>query len=176
MSLFSALRKSILLPKALKSVQCSIQSLSTSRLFSTVENTQQMQPESQSKENEDDFSIVLDPKKLPIDELGRSYGTGRRKTSVARVWVQVGSGQFTVNEKPIHEYFQPMFRLHCLEPFLATETCGAFDVWCTVKGGGMTGQSGAIRLGLSRALVNFNPLLRPYLHSGTFLWLFSVGY
>ena len=140
MSLFSALRKTILLPKALTPVQCSLQSLSASRLFSTVENVQNVQSEKeQSMENIDDFDADINFKKSPIDEFGRSYGTGRRKTSVARVWVQEGSGQFIVNDKPIHEYFQPMFRLHCLEPFQVTETAGAFDVWCTVKGGGMTG-------------------------------------
>jgi len=104
-----------------------------------------------------------------IDELGRSYGTGRRKTSVARVWIKDGSGQFTVNDKQFIDVFQPVQREHILEAFLASNTAGLFDIWCTVKGGGMNGQAGAVRLGISRALQNFNPALRPPLKSSGLL-------
>ena len=98
-----------------------------------------------------------------IDEFGRAYGTGRRKTSVARVWVKDGSGVFIVNDKEFVDYFQPLQRMHVLEAFEASKTAGLFDVWCTVKGGGMSGQAGAVRLGISRALEAFDPNLRPSL-------------
>lgn len=112
----------------------------------------------------------LKAKKLPvIDEQGRAYGTGRRKTSVARVWIKEGSGQFIVNHKSFVDYFQPVQREHTLSAFLASRTAGAFDVWCTVKGGGMSGQAGAVRLGISRALEAFNPSLRPSLKAAGML-------
>jgi small subunit ribosomal protein S9 len=102
--------------------------------------------------------------KLPvIDEFGRSYGTGKRKTSIARVWVKSGSGEFIVNDKTLADYFQPLQRMHAIEAFQASKTAGLFDVWCTVKGGGISGQAGAVRLGISRALVAFDPSLRPLL-------------
>ncbi len=75
-----------------------------------------------------------------VDEFGRSYGTGRRKTSVARVWLKEGSGLFTVNEKRLCDYFQGVQKLDCLDPLLRTKQAGLYDVWCTVKGGGMSGK------------------------------------
>ena len=101
-----------------------------------------------------------------IDKLGRSYGTGRRKSSVARVWIKEGSGQFVVNDSRLLDYFQPIQREHILGSLLASSTAGLFDVWCTVKGGGISGQAGAIRLGISRALEAFDPQLRPCLSRG----------
>lgn len=74
-----------------------------------------------------------------FDNFGRIYSTGRRKTSVARVWIQEGSGQFIINGKRISDYFQVHPREHVLTPFLATRSAGFFDVWCTVKGGGTLG-------------------------------------
>ena len=74
-----------------------------------------------------------------IDELGRSYGTGKRKTSVARVWIKEGSGIFVVNDRKLIDYFEPISREACLGAFVASDTAGLFDVWCTVKGGGSTG-------------------------------------
>jgi small subunit ribosomal protein S9 len=74
-----------------------------------------------------------------MDSFGRVYATGRRKTSVARVWVSEGSGQFIVNRKPLIDYFEPLQREHIVEPFAITKTAGLFDVWCTVKGGGTSG-------------------------------------
>ena len=109
------------------------------------------------------WSCVVLVKKPPlsrhpvIDEFGRSYGTGRRKTSVARVWVSEGCGQFSVNSLNWVDYFQPIQRIHIMAPFLVSHTAGAYDVWCTVKGGGMSGQAGAVRLGISRALQAFSP-------------------
>lgn len=73
-------------------------------------------------------------KEQKIDELGRAYGTGRRKNAVARVWIWEGSGQITVNGKSFIHYFQPLQRYHILESFLSSQTHGLFDVWCTVKG------------------------------------------
>jgi small subunit ribosomal protein S9 len=99
-----------------------------------------------------------------IDEFGRSYGTGRRKTAVARVWIKPGLGQFTVNSKSISEYFpSTMARFHVLEPFFHTETSGMFDVYSTVKGGGRSGQAGALRLGIARAIEAFEPSFKPVL-------------
>lgn len=95
------------------------------------------------------------------DKFGRFYATGRRKTSSARVWIREGSGEFVVNDKPFIEYFQSLQREHILTSFLASKRAGYFDVWCTVKGGGMSGQAGAVRLGICRALEIVDPTLRP---------------
>jgi small subunit ribosomal protein S9 len=114
-----------------------------------------------SEVDEEEEEIIF--KEPTIDELGRAYGTGRRKTSVARVWIKEGSGEFIVNDREFVNYFQAWQRMHALEVFQASKTAGHFDVWCTVKGGGLSGQAGAIRLGISRALEAFNPSLRPIL-------------
>jgi len=104
-----------------------------------------------------------------LDEFGRVYATGRRKRSIARVWIKEGSGELIVNDQSFVDYFQPLQRAHTLEPFTASKTAAMFDVWCTVKGGGISGQAGAVRLGISRALDKFNSLLRPSLRAGGFL-------
>ena len=104
-----------------------------------------------------------------LDALGRAYGTGRRKTSIARVWLSNGSGQITINDKNFITYFQPIQRGQVLLPFLETQTAGKYDVMCTVKGGGISGQAGAIRLGISRALEIFNKEFRSPLKKG---WYF----
>lgn len=99
-----------------------------------------------------------------IDDLGRAYATGRRKESVARVWIKKGSGQVTVNSKPQEQYFGRQTHLLVLnQPFLVSERLNQYDVVCTVKGGGLSGQAGAVRHGISRALENFEPGLRPKL-------------
>lgn len=103
-----------------------------------------------------------------VDKLGRAYGTGRRKTSIARVWIKEGSGQFTVNNKSIIQYFPEIQRQHLLEPLRTTDLAGKFDIVCTAEGGGITGQAGAIRLGIARALEAFQPELRPPLSRGKF--------
>ncbi|XP_054819320.1 30S ribosomal protein S9, mitochondrial [Prosopis cineraria] len=105
-----------------------------------------------------------------VDEKGRAYGTGRRKCSIARVWVQPGDGKFVVNDKEFDVYF-PMLehRATLLRPFSETKTLGLWDVNCTVKGGGVSGQVGAIQLGISRALQSWEPDLRPALRSAGFL-------
>ncbi len=99
-----------------------------------------------------------------IDSLGRSYGTGRRKDAVARVWIKPGTGKVIVNDKDQGDYFaRQTHRLILNQPFLVVDRVGKFDVMCTVKGGGLSGQAGAVRHGISRALENFDPVLRPAL-------------
>jgi small subunit ribosomal protein S9 len=109
-----------------------------------------------------------------VDEFGRAYGTGRRKTSTARVWIKEAGtpfgGRVIVNKKDFVEYFaRDTYREDILKPFSVLNKMGHFDVWCTVKGGGLTGQSGAIRHGISRALQHFNPDFRGPLKKEGFL-------
>lgn len=99
-----------------------------------------------------------------LDSLGRAYGTGRRKESVARVWLKPGSGKVIVNGQDQSEYFnRNTHRLILNQPFLVVDGVNRFDVMCTVKGGGLSGQAGAVRHGISRALENFDPNMRPAL-------------
>ncbi|XP_031484354.1 30S ribosomal protein S9, mitochondrial [Nymphaea colorata] len=105
-----------------------------------------------------------------VDEKGRAYGTGKRKCSIARVWIQPGNGNFIINDKQFDVYFPILdYRADLLKPFAETKTLGMWDVKCTVKGGGTSGQAGAIRLGISRALQNWEPGLRPCLRSAGLL-------
>jgi small subunit ribosomal protein S9 len=104
------------------------------------------------------------------DAQGRSYATGRRKDAVARVWVKPGSGKIEVNGKTAEQYFaRPVLRMLIAQPFLVTDRYNQFDVYCTVVGGGLSGQAGALRHGLSRALVNYEPDLRRILKAAGFL-------
>jgi len=105
-----------------------------------------------------------------VDEFGRAYATGKRKESIARVWLSQGQGKFLINGKAFDHYFPDIAnRVHMLEPFVQTNTVGAFDVRSTVKGGGTTGQSGAIRHGISKALQLYEPSLRPLLKTAGML-------
>jgi len=98
------------------------------------------------------------------------YGTGRRKESVARVFVKLGTGKVSVNGRTLDEYFRNVnWRNRAVEPLKFTDTSNSVDVSATVKGGGVGGQSGALRMGLSRALSIFNPELRPGLRKNGFL-------
>ena len=98
------------------------------------------------------------------------YGTGRRKSSVARVRVYQGTGKITINGRDIDDYFGlETLKLIVRQPLERTRTTGSFDIVCTVAGGGVTGQAGAIRHGISRALLNFNEELRPALKKAGFL-------
>ena len=107
-------------------------------------------------------------KVLPKDK--RTYATGRRKTATARVWIAKGSGKIVVNGKSIENYLaRPVLRMHVNQPFAVTKTLGMFDVWCTVKGSGLSGQAGAIRHGISRALDKVDEALHPVLRHGKFL-------
>ena len=114
-----------------------------------------------------DAPVKREPK---IDKLGRSYGTGRRKDAVARVWIKKGSGKVTVNGRDQTTYFaRKTQQLILNQPFLIVDAVGHYDVICTVKGGGLSGQAGAVRHGISRALENFEPGLRPPLKAAGML-------
>nr|WP_294517941.1 30S ribosomal protein S9 [uncultured Rhodopila sp.] len=104
------------------------------------------------------------------DELGRSYATGRRKESTARVWIKPGKGEITVNGKKVVQYFaRPVLRMLLTQPFLVADRYNQFDVYCTVTGGGLSGQAGAVRHGISRALTYYEPELRSILKVAGFL-------
>ena len=104
------------------------------------------------------------------DSKGRAYATGRRKESIARVWIKPGRGQIIMNDKDEKVYFaRPVLRMILRQPLIATNRDGQFDVIVTVKGGGLSGQAGAVRHGISRALVNYEPALRAALKPGGFL-------
>ena len=105
-----------------------------------------------------------------IDAQGRSYATGRRKESVARVWIKPGAGRFSVNGREMGAYFaRPTLQMIINQPFGTINRLGQYDIVCTVKGGGLSGQAGAVRHGVSRALVASDPDLRPAIKAGGFL-------
>lgn len=104
------------------------------------------------------------------DALGRSYATGRRKNAIARVWVKPGKGEIMINGKKAPVYFaRPVLRMLITQPFLVADRYNQFDVYCTVNGGGLSGQAGAVRHGISRALTLFEPDLRGILKAAGFL-------
>jgi small subunit ribosomal protein S9 len=105
-----------------------------------------------------------------VDKLGRAYATGKRKDAVARVWIKPGSGKVTVNTREVEVYFaRPVLRMLIQQPLVAAARAGQYDVICTVAGGGLSGQAGAVRHGISKALTNFEPDLRGVLKKGGFL-------
>jgi small subunit ribosomal protein S9 len=105
-----------------------------------------------------------------LDKLGRAYATGKRKNAIARVWVKPGKGKITVNGKESDLYFaRPVLRMVIAQPFKITEREGQFDVYCTVVGSGLSGQAGAVRHGISKALSDYEPGLRPALKHAGFL-------
>ena len=123
-----------------------------------------------SEDNAPEAAAAAAPAEPKIDNLGRSYATGRRKDAAARVWVKRGTGQMKINGKDVSEYFaRPVLQMILAQPFEAAERVGEFDVIATVKGGGLSGQAGAVRHGISRALTLFEPGLRPALKAGGFL-------
>jgi len=104
------------------------------------------------------------------DALGRSYATGKRKDAIARVWVKPGTGKVIVNGKPLKEYFaRPVLQMLLAQPFAVAGVEGEFDVMATVKGGGLSGQAGALRHGVSKALTLYEPSVRPALKAAGFL-------
>jgi small subunit ribosomal protein S9 len=108
--------------------------------------------------------------KPKIDGQGRAYATGKRKNAVARVWLKPGTGKITVNGRDSPIYFaRPVLRMMMNQPFQATDRAGQFDVVCTVSGGGLSGQAGAVRHGISKALTYYEPELRKVLKTGGFL-------
>ena len=104
------------------------------------------------------------PAEPKIDEFGRAYATGKRKSSAARVWIKPGKGNISVNGKDFTEYFpRETLRMMINQPFETADRVGAFDVVATVKGGGLSGQAGAVRHGIAKAINNYEPALRPLL-------------
>lgn len=116
-------------------------------------------------------AAVAEPKKKPSrDKKGRTYATGKRKDAVARVWIMPGKGNITINEKPIDTYFaRPVLKMIINQPFQITNRENEFDVVCTVQGGGLSGQAGAIKHGISKALNEYEPELRTVLKQAGFL-------
>jgi small subunit ribosomal protein S9 len=105
-----------------------------------------------------------------LDKQGRAYATGKRKNAVARVWLAPGGGRVTVNERPVETFFaRPVLRMLIQQPLVAANRQSQYDVTCTVSGGGLSGQAGAVRHGISKALTYFEPDLRPVLKRGGFL-------
>ena len=105
-----------------------------------------------------------------LDKQGRAYATGRRKNATARVWIKRGKGKITINGKTIDTYLaRPVLRMLVQQPLVLVARATEMDIDCTVSGGGLSGQAGAIRHGISRALTNFEPTLRGALKKGGFL-------
>jgi small subunit ribosomal protein S9 len=105
-----------------------------------------------------------------IDKQGRAYATGKRKDAVARVWIKPGSGKIVINDRVIETYFaRPVLRMLIQQPLSTASRNGQYDVICTVSGGGLSGQAGAVRHGISKALTYFEPDLRTVLKRGGFL-------
>jgi len=105
-----------------------------------------------------------------LDKQGRAYATGKRKDAVARVWIKPGPGKVVINERTIEVYFaRPVLRMLIQQPLVVSNRNGQYDVTCTVSGGGLSGQAGAVRHAISKALTQFEPDLRSVLKRGGFL-------
>ncbi len=105
-----------------------------------------------------------------LDKLGRAYATGKRKDAVARVWIKPGSGKITINDRAFDVYFaRPVLRMIVQQPLVIAKRLGQYDLMITCAGGGLSGQAGAVRHGLSKALTNYEPELRPALKKEGFL-------
>jgi small subunit ribosomal protein S9 len=105
-----------------------------------------------------------------LDAQGRAYATGKRKDAVARVWIKPGPGQITVNQRPVDVYFaRPVLRMILQQPLQIANRIGQYDIVVTVDGGGLSGQAGAVRHGLAKALTYYEPDLRPALKKEGFL-------
>jgi small subunit ribosomal protein S9 len=112
-------------------------------------------------------AVIREPK---IDAQGRSYATGKRKNAVARVWIKPGKGKITINGRDQEIYFaRPVLRMMIAQPLQIADRLGQFDVICKVSGGGLSGQAGALRHGLSKALTEYEPDLRGVLKKAGFL-------
>ena len=105
-----------------------------------------------------------------VDSLGRSYATGKRKNAIARVWIKPGTGKITINKREFESYFaRPVLQMLLKQPLEVANRLDQFDIMATVKGGGLSGQAGAVRHGISKALTYFEPELRAVLKKGGFL-------
>jgi small subunit ribosomal protein S9 len=114
--------------------------------------------------------VVVAPREPVRDALGRSYATGKRKNAVARVWIKPGKGKVVVNGKEMNAYFaRPVLQMVIGQAFSVAGVVGEFDVMATVKGGGLSGQAGAVKHGISKALQLYEPSLRPALKAAGFL-------
>ncbi|MBG51001.1 MAG: 30S ribosomal protein S9 [Alphaproteobacteria bacterium] len=110
------------------------------------------------------------PAEPKLDKYGRAYATGKRKDAVARVWIKPGSGRISVNDKELEVYFaRPVLRMMLRQPLVATQRDNQFDIIVKVSGGGLSGQAGAVRHGISKALTYYEPGLRPTLKRAGFL-------
>ena len=115
----------------------------------------------------ENVSEIVEPK---IDKHGRAYATGKRKNAIARVWLKPGSGKIMVNGREVETYFaRPVLRMIINQAFTVSDRVGQYDISASVTGGGLSGQAGAVRHGLSRALTYFEPSLRPALKKAGFL-------
>jgi small subunit ribosomal protein S9 len=113
---------------------------------------------------------VAPTREKKVDAQGRAYATGKRKNAVARVWIKPGVGKITVNAREFDKYFaRPVLQMLLHQPLRAANRLDQFDVVATVTGGGLSGQAGAVRHGISKALTYFEPELRPVLKKGGFL-------
>ena len=124
----------------------------------------------------EDLKDIVDPVDAPeprvqkLDKFGRAYATGKRKNAVARVWIKPGSGKIMINGRDLERYFaRPVLRMILNQPLVTAERQNQFDITATVVGGGLSGQAGAIRHGISRALTYFEPELRGVLKKDGFL-------
>jgi small subunit ribosomal protein S9 len=105
-----------------------------------------------------------------LDKQGRAYATGKRKDAVARVWIKPGPGKLVINERAVEIYFaRPVLRMLIQQPLVASNRHGQYDITCTVSGGGLSGQAGAVRHAISKALTQYEPDLRGVLKRGGFL-------
>jgi small subunit ribosomal protein S9 len=105
-----------------------------------------------------------------LDKFGRAYATGKRKDAVARVWIKMGAGKIVINDRTVETYFaRPVLRMLIQQPLVASNRQGQYDVTCTVSGGGLSGQAGAVRHGISKALIRHEPDLRTVLKRGGFV-------
>ena len=113
---------------------------------------------------------IVEPREPVRDELGRSYATGKRKDAVARVWIKPGSGKVEINGRELNVYLaRPVLQMVLRQPFQVAGVEGEFDVYATVKGGGLSGQAGAVKHGISKALQLYDPALRAPLKAAGFL-------
>ena len=115
-------------------------------------------------------AVPAEQAKAKLDRQGRAYATGKRKNAVARVWLKPGPGRIHINGKEENTYFaRPVLRMILRQPLIAAGRDGQYDIVCKVTGGGLSGQAGALRHGISKALVAYEPMLRPVLKKNGFL-------
>ena len=133
----------------------------------TLEDLKNVMDGTTGEEGAVETAALPEPK---IDNLGRSYATGKRKNSIARVWIKPGNGKITINGRDQEKYFaRPVLRLIIGQAFEVADRVDAYDIVATVKGGGLSGQAGAVRHGLSKALTYYEPTLRKPLKAAGFL-------